>query len=250
MPEESGGRPSFAYSLPPSCDDRRHRRDRLDVVDQARRGVQAGHGRERRLRPGLAALALERLEQRRLLAADVGAGAAVEDDRDAAEQLRLVHLRQRVAQDLELAQVLAADVDEDALGLDRVRRDQAALDQPERDGEHDLAVLERAWLGLVRVDDEVGRLAGALGEEARLAAGREEGAAASAQARVEDLLDDRRRLQLPRLLERVEAARLAVVGELEQRLLLRPGEDDELLSRHRLTSHRGAPRRSPARRRR
>ena len=40
-------------------------------------------------------------------------------------------------------QVLAADVDEDVLRLDRVRRDQAALDQPVRDAEHDLAVLER-----------------------------------------------------------------------------------------------------------
>ena len=43
-------------------------------------GVQAGHRRERRLEPGLAAAALERVEQRRLLAADVGAGAGVDDD--------------------------------------------------------------------------------------------------------------------------------------------------------------------------
>ena len=66
---------------------RRRGRDRLDVVDGRRRGVEAGDRRERRLRARLAAPALERLEQRRLLAADVGAGAAVEDDRDVAEQL-------------------------------------------------------------------------------------------------------------------------------------------------------------------
>ena len=142
-----------------------------------------------------------------------------------------MHLLERVAQDLELVQVLAADVDEDAIALDRVRGDQAALDQPVRDREHDLAVLEGARLGLVGVDDQVGRLAGALREEARLAASREEGAAAAAQARVEDLLDDRAG-SISRLLERGEAAGLAVVGELEERLLLGAREDDELLSRH------------------
>ena len=212
-------------------DDLRDGRDRLDVVDQARRGVEAGDGRERRLRARLAALALERLEQRRLLAADVRAGAAVEDDRDAAEQLRLVHLLERRLDHLELVQVLAADVDEDLVAADRVRRDQAALDQPVRDGEHDLAVLEGARLRLVRVDDEVGRLAGALREEARLAAGREEGAAAAAEARVEDLLDDLRRLHRARLRERLEAADGAVVRELRQQLaVLGARQDDEVLA--------------------
>ena len=128
--------------------------------------------------------------------------------------------------------------------LDRVRRDQAALDQPVRDGEHDLAVLEGARLRLVRVDDEVGRLAGALREEARLAAGREEGAAAAAEARVEDLLDDLRRLHRARLRERLEAAGGAVVGELRQRRRPRrpPGRRTAQAS-----ATCGAPPRSPAR---
>ena len=55
-------------------------RDRLDVVDDGRAGVEAGDGRERRAQPRLAAIALERVEQRRLLAADVGARAGVHDD--------------------------------------------------------------------------------------------------------------------------------------------------------------------------
>ena len=80
------------------------------------------------------------------------------DDGDAAEEIRLAHRLERVAQDLELVLVLAADVDEHVLRLDRVRRDEAALEEPERDAQHDLAVLERAGLGLVRVDDEVVRL--------------------------------------------------------------------------------------------
>ena len=58
---------------------------------------------------------------------------------------------------LPLALVLAADVDEDVLRLDPPRRDQAALEEPERDAQHDLAVLERPGLGLVGVDDEVVR---------------------------------------------------------------------------------------------
>ena len=55
--------------------DRRNRRDALRVVDRRRRAVQAEVRRERRLEARLALLALERLEQRRLLAADVRAGA-------------------------------------------------------------------------------------------------------------------------------------------------------------------------------
>ena len=57
-----------------------HRRERLDVVQQRRLLERAGDGRERRLGRRLAAVAVERGQQRRLLAADVGAGAAVQHD--------------------------------------------------------------------------------------------------------------------------------------------------------------------------
>ena len=53
---------------------------RLDVVDDGRLAEQPDLDRERRLVARLAALALDRLEERRLLAADVGAGAAPELD--------------------------------------------------------------------------------------------------------------------------------------------------------------------------
>ena len=62
------------------------------------------------------------------------------------------------------------------------------------------------------------RLAGALREEARFSAGREESAATAAQAGVEDLLHDLRGLHQACLLERGVPAGLAVVGELEERL--------------------------------
>src|SRR4029453_1608536 len=98
--------------------------------------VEPGDRRKGRLRARLAALALERLEERRLLAADVGARAAVDDDRRAAEVLALPQLLERRDEDLVLALVLAADVDEDVRRLDRPRRDQAALEEPQRDAEH------------------------------------------------------------------------------------------------------------------
>ena len=60
--------------------DERDVHQRLDVVDQRRALVEALDGRERRLQARVAALALERVEQRGLLAADVGAGAAVHDE--------------------------------------------------------------------------------------------------------------------------------------------------------------------------
>ena len=92
------------------------------------------------------------------------------------------------AQHLVLGQVLAADVDEGrASARDREAHDQDALEQRVRVAQDQLAVLERARLGLVGVDDDVALGAGR--EEARLAAGREAGAAAAAQARGAELGD-------------------------------------------------------------
>ena len=209
-------------------DDRRHRRDRLDVVDRGRRGIEACDRGERRLRPRLAAVALEGLEQRGLLAADVGAGAPVEDDRHAAEELRLAQLVERRDEDLPLVLVLAADVDEHVLRLDSARGDQAALEEAERDAEHDLAVLERAGLGLVRVDDEVvgPRVLVGLRNEAPFAARREERAAAAAQARRVELGDDLLRRHLPRAAEGGQPADRLVRREVGDRAAVGAGEDD------------------------
>ncbi len=51
----------------------------LDIVDRGRAAVEAGAGRERRLEARLALLALEAFEHRGLFAADVGAGAAMDE---------------------------------------------------------------------------------------------------------------------------------------------------------------------------
>ena len=222
-------------------DDRRDGGDRLHVVDQRRRAVQAADRGERRTRARLAAVPLERLEQRRLLAADVRAGAAMQDDGHVLEQPGRARLLERAPHDLEHVQVLAAQVDEDVLRLDPVGGDEAALDQPVGVLQHDLAVLERPRLGLVRVHAQVGRLARPLGEEARLAAHGEARPAAAAQVRVHELLDDLRRLHAPGLAQRLVAADRLVLGELRQVALVRVRECDLV------NSHRAPPPRSAGR---
>ena len=64
--------------LGPVGDDPRHVGEGLDVVDVRRLAPEAGHGRVRRARARHAALALDARDERRLLAADEGAGAELE----------------------------------------------------------------------------------------------------------------------------------------------------------------------------
>ena len=99
----------------------------LITVGQAYSPATAGNGG---LQPGQAAETLQRVEQRRLLAADVGAGPGVDDDVQVepgaedvlAEVAGRVRLRDRVLQPPDHVQHLAADVDERVVGPDRVRR--------------------------------------------------------------------------------------------------------------------------------
>ena len=72
-------------------EDRNEICERLDVVDDGRHPIEALDRRKGRLEPRLAALAFERVEQAGLLAADVGARAAVHGDLEvvaAAEDIR------------------------------------------------------------------------------------------------------------------------------------------------------------------
>ena len=181
----------------PAAQDVARHRDRFDVVDRGRRAVEADVGRERRLQARLALLALEALQQRRLLAADVGAGAVVDVEVEVpavdvvlADQLGLVGLVDRRLQLLALADELAAHVDVAGVRAHREGGEQRALDQQMRIMPHDLAVLAGAGLRLVGVDHEIGRPRIALGHERPLEAGREARAAAAAQARRLDLVDD------------------------------------------------------------
>src|SRR5581483_11255611 len=95
---------------------------------------------------------------------------------------------------------------------DRVGRDQDALEEHVRAVLHDVAVLRRARLGLVGVDDHVLGLGRVALDEAPLHARREARAAAAAKARGLDLVDDRRGLHLEQsLAQRLVAAGLLLV---------------------------------------
>src|SRR5690606_33905738 len=72
--------PPLAVPVDAVAEDERHARDRLDVVDRGRAPEQPVGRGERRPQARLAPTPLERVEQRGLLATDVGAGAAVEGE--------------------------------------------------------------------------------------------------------------------------------------------------------------------------
>jgi hypothetical protein len=214
-------------------DDVRQRRQRLDVVDDRRLRVETFDRGERRLQPRHAALALERLEQRGLLAADVRAGATVHDDLEVeartedvlAEVALRLRLRDRRHQPVVAERELAAAVDEREVALDRVRRDHDALEQLVRVALDEHPVLERRRFAFVTVDDEVAREA-VLRQERPLLAGREVRTAAAAQARRGDRgLREARVTMAQHLLQRVVAVareeavdRPRVVGTIVQAL--------------------------------
>jgi len=175
-----------------------HDRDGLDVVDRGGAAVDPDRGRERRLVAGHALLALEAFQERGLLAADVGAGAAMEMDLEIeagaagvlAHEAGRVGLFDRELQPLGLVDELAADIDVAGMGAHAHAREQTALEQLMRVVAQDVAVLARAGLGLVGVQHEIAGPVAGLGHERHLEAGREPRSAAPAQSGFLDLLDD------------------------------------------------------------
>ena len=117
-------------------------RERQHVVDDGRLAEQALERRDRRLGPHLAALALEALEHRGLLAADVGACPDAHVEVEVRARCRgcrapsqpcvyAVSMARRRARDR--VRVLGADVDVALARAHGVRRDGHALDEGERD---------------------------------------------------------------------------------------------------------------------
>ena len=94
-------------------------RDRLDIVDRRRAAVEPDRGRERRFQARLALAPFEAFEEPGLLAADIGAGAAMQVEVDVvaraagvlAEEPGVVGFLDRGLEVLRLVVELAADVD-------------------------------------------------------------------------------------------------------------------------------------------
>src|SRR6202171_3541969 len=161
----------------------------LGVVDRGWLPVHAEARRERRLETRHALLAFERFQQRRLLAANVGAVAVAVVQMEAeaaaenivAEQSCLVGLLERFFAALVRVPDFAMDVVVAALAAHRIRGDGHALDQDMRVVTQDVAILESSGLAFVGVAHQILVAAVLLRHEAPLEAGREACAATPAQ---------------------------------------------------------------------
>ena len=149
---------------------------------------------------------LQRVEQRRLLAADVGAGAApqfdVEVDAEAhdvaPEQTPATRLVDGMLQAAGGERVLAADVQVAGGSAGGEAGDGERLDHRERILLHDHAVLEGARLRLVGVAYHVVRPGRGAGDRLPLGRGRERGAAAALQPGVAQLAQHTARVRARR----------------------------------------------------
>src|SRR5271169_288218 len=175
-----------------------HLRDGLDIIDGGRAAIEAHIGRERRLQPRLAFFAFETFQKRRLLAADIRAGAVMHDDVEIptvdivlADELGVTSLLDGGFDALALADEFAADVNVAMVRRHGAAGDQAAFDQQMRIVPHHFAVLAGAGLGLVGIDDEIMRPpVRLLGHERPFQPGRKSGTATAALARRFHLIDD------------------------------------------------------------
>ena len=187
-------------------DDQRHAGQRLDVLHDSRSAECADDRRERRLHARLAAVALDRLDESGLFAADVSTRATcnrhveveVRSEDPFAEEASGARFVESFVENRRRVVELAANVDvPHRIRSDRVRRDDHPFEEKVRILLHDHAVLERARLGFVGVAEQPRRLRRVLRNEAPLHAGRESRAAAAAQFGVLHELGDlvRRHLQ-------------------------------------------------------
>ena len=161
IPGPSEGEEPFATAAA----DGRSDGDRFHVGDRRRAAKDAHIGRKRGLESGFALLPFQRLDEGRLFAADVSAGSAVHENVEIvagtagvlADEAVLVRL---LDGDLDVGRLvvkLAADVNVGGPGSHGPSGDQAALDELVRIVAHDFAILARARLSFVGVDDEIAR---------------------------------------------------------------------------------------------
>ena len=137
--------------------------DALNVIDRCRRTIDPAGRRKRRLEAGHAFFALDALQKRRFLTANVSTGTVVHDDVEVpavdvvlTDQLCGIGLIDRCLQMLALAHELAAYIDEGRMRSYGEGGEQNALNQQMRVVAYDFPVLAGARLALVRIDHEIG----------------------------------------------------------------------------------------------
>src|SRR5206468_7577290 len=184
---------------------------RLHVVLQGRPTEEAHLRDVRRAQPRHAALALDRLDHRRFLAADVGARAAAEMNRRLLARRIFLQRGDFLFKDRAAAMVLVTKIDIDLVDADRPGRDERALDEAVRIAFEIPAVLEGAGLALVDVDRHQARRR-LRGDRFPLAPRREARTAESPQARIFHDGDDV--LALSRALDARLGERVAVFREI------------------------------------
>src|SRR6188474_3368263 len=107
--------------------------------------------------PRQPALAFDRLDHRRFLAAYIGAGAAPEIDVAGGDQPFALDERDLAPQDEMRRRIFIAQIDEGLLRLDAPGGDQQPLEKLMRPAQQIMAVLERPWLALVGIDAQIAR---------------------------------------------------------------------------------------------
>ncbi len=199
-----------------------HRRERLGVVDGRRLAIEPVARRKGRLEARLALLALERVEERGLFTADVGAVAGVGVKLEAvaraedvlADIARGARFGQRLLELLVGRPYLAVDVVVAGGRAHGVAGDHHAFDHRVRVVAQEVAILAGARLALVRIAHDVFRARELARHERPLEPGRKAGAATATQAGFLQVVDERRRVDLvaEQLLQRgIALARLVVL---------------------------------------
>ncbi|MCY1296532.1 hypothetical protein D9M70_459210 [compost metagenome] len=185
----------------PLVHDDRDGGERDHVVDHGRTVEEALVGRERRLGANDATLAFAAVEQRRFLAADIGAGAGAHlhveglagAEHRSAEHAGLASDLDRLSHRRDRMGIFGAGINEALGGAGRDACDRHALDQHEGITLHDHPVGKGAAVALVGIANDVFACPRGLENRLPLDACREPGAAAAAKAALGHLRDDRLR---------------------------------------------------------
>ena len=219
----------------------RHIGDGLRVIDDRRPTIQSYNRGKRRTDAWHAALALQRLHQRRLFAHLVRPRAGLRDDVEVdagaedvfAQEAPCVGVCDRAFHDVQQVPILAAQIDEAQLRADGEARDHRALDDCVRVLAEEDVVLAGSRLALVAVHQHVLRLGRGLRHKAPLHARGEARATAPTQAAGLHGVDDPSRHCLRALrnglLHRRVAVQLDVSVDVGRALAEAPLQDDDLI---------------------